>query len=88
MGRIYSEVGEGTMVCICPPRHLADELSGVETPAPKIVPKAENGQTILVVEDEPALRMLLVDVMTDLGYTTLEAEDSAAGLQILLSAVP
>lgn len=86
--RIYSEVGDGTMVCVYLPRHLAVELSEPETSAPKAVPRATNGQTILVVEDEPVLRMLIVDVMTDLGYTTLEAEDSAAGLQILLSAAP
>ena len=86
--RIYSEVGDGTMVCVYLPRHLADELSEPETPAPKAVPRATNGQTILVVEDEPVLRMLVVDVMTDLGYTTLEAEDSASGLQILQSAAP
>ena len=32
--------------------------------------------------------MLMVERMTDLGYIALEAEDSAAGLQILQSAVP
>ena len=84
--RIYSEIGEGTMVCIYLPRHLTDELVEPEQPAPKRVPQAEVGKTVLVVEDEPVLRMLMVEMMTDLGYTTLEAEDSAAGLQMLQSA--
>lgn len=85
--RIYSEVGDGTMVCIYLPRHLADEISQPE-PMPEFVAKAVAGETILVVEDEPALRMLLVDMMTDLGSTTLEAGDSVSGLQILRSAAP
>ncbi len=83
--RIYSEVGDGTMVCIYLPRHLAQEAFAFEAPAPVEMPTAVAGQTILVVEDEPALRMLVVDMMTDLGYATLEAQDSTAGLQILQS---
>ena len=83
--RIYSEIGDGTMVCIYLPRHLADEQSAPEQSAPISVPKAKDGQTVLVVEDEPVLRMLMVDQLTDLGYTTLEAGDSASGLQILQS---
>ena len=86
--RIYSEIGDGTMICIYLPRHLANEESAPERPAPEPVPKAKAGQTVRVVEDEPVLRMLMVERMTDLGYIALEAEDSAAGLQILQSAVP
>ena len=83
--RIYSEGGDGTMVCIYLPRHLAEEASEPEQPRPVAAPEAPAGQTILIVEDEPALRMLIVDVMTELGYATLEAEDSAVGLKILQS---
>ena len=86
--RIYSEIGSGTMVCIYLPRHLADEISEPEQLAPIPVPMATEGKTILIVEDEPVLRMLMVDRMADLGYSTLEAEDSASGLKILLSSAP
>lgn len=86
--RIYSEVGDGTMVCIYLPRHLADEAIKLEHAVPVLAQEALAGHTILIVEDEPALRMLVVDMMTELGYTTFEAEDSAAGLKILQSATP
>ena len=83
--RIYSEVGGGTMVCVYLPRHLAQELSEQKHSPPMPAPKAAGEHTVLVVEDEPVLRMLIVDVMTELGYATLEAEDSASGLKILQS---
>jgi CheY-like chemotaxis protein len=86
--RIYSEVGGGTMVCVYLPRHLAQESSEQEQRPPMPAPKAAAEHTVLVVEDEPVLRMLIVDVMTELGYATLEAEDSASGLKILQSAAP
>jgi PAS domain S-box-containing protein len=82
---IYSEVGEGTMVCIYLPRHFgeaeaAEGESGVEQQ-----PRAEAGETVLVVDDEPTVRMLVSEVLTDLGYTAIEAADGAAGLKILNS---
>jgi len=40
---------------------------------------------VLVVDDEPTVRMLVVDILADLGYTALEAADSVAGLRILQS---
>ncbi len=43
---------------------------------------AERG-TILVVEDEPILRMVLSDHLADLGYRTIEAEDGNAALPVL-----
>ena len=43
------------------------------------------GETVLVVDDEPAVRMLVADVLSDLGYVSVEAADGAAGLKILQS---
>ena len=40
---------------------------------------------ILVVDDEPSVRRLVVDVLTDMGYATVEAADGAAGLKVLQS---
>ncbi|WPB58412.1 PAS domain S-box protein [Xylophilus sp. GOD-11R] len=85
--RIYSEVGQGTTVSLYMPRHhgevgadaAARELVG---PAP-----AAPGETVLVVDDEPSVRMLVVEVLDDLGYRAIEAADSAAGLKILRSNV-
>ncbi len=48
---------------------------------------AERG-TILVVEDEPILRMVLSDHLADLGYETIEAENGSAALPVLESEAP
>jgi len=40
---------------------------------------------VLVVDDEPTVRMLVTDVLEELGYTALEAADSVEGLKILRS---
>jgi CheY-like chemotaxis protein len=40
---------------------------------------------VLVVDDEPTVRMLVAEVLEDLGYTALEAGDGAAGLAVLRS---
>ena len=45
---------------------------------------AENGRkTILVIEDERMVQMLVVDILNDLGYSTLEAKDANTALPIL-----
>jgi CheY-like chemotaxis protein len=55
-------------------------------PTPRIeAPRAEAGETVLVVEDEPVIRDLIVEVLQDLGYHALEAEDGPAGMKILNS---
>lgn len=48
-------------------------------------PSAASGKTVLVVDDEPTVRMLVVEVLEELGYTALEAADGEAGLRILRS---
>jgi signal transduction histidine kinase len=85
--RIESEVGRGTTVCLYLPRHEGDAdeenpLSGLTQ-----APRAEQGETVLVVDDEPTVRMLVTEVLDDLGYTAIEAADSIAGLQVLQSDV-
>lgn len=82
--RIYSEVGQGTMVCLYLPRHLGDEEVEVAHEAIGMAPiKAD--KTVLVVDDEPTVRMLVVDTLAELGYDCLEAPDGATGLRILQS---
>ena len=41
---------------------------------------AQRGETVLVIEDEDSVRELVVEVLNDLGYRTLEAADGPAGL--------
>ena len=85
--RIYSEVGKGTMVCLYLPRHLGEAEVAVLAPELADAPRAEDGQTVLVVDDEPTVRMLVTEVLEDLGYRAIEAGDGAAGLLVLQSDV-
>ncbi len=82
--RIYSEVGEGTTVCVYLPRHYGDADEAELPPVP--APNARgSGETVLIVDDEPTVRMLVTDVLAELGYDAIEAHDSISGLKILQS---
>ncbi len=84
--RIYSEVGEGTTIKLYLPRYYgeaedAEENHGELTDAHR----AEAGEVVLVVEDESAVRDLVVDVLEELGYRAVEAVDGPSGLKLLQS---
>ena len=81
--RIYSEVGEGTTMCLYLPRHadeasLADEIERQTAFRP-----SGEGEVVLVIDDEPTVRMLIAEVLADLGYAVIEAPDGPAGLKVL-----
>jgi PAS domain S-box-containing protein len=83
--RIYSEVGEGTTMRLYLPRH-GDAAEGEQVQAGLIAaPRAGQGETVLVVDDEPTVRMLVAEVLEEFGYTAIEAVDGAAGLRVLQS---
>ena len=84
--RIYSEPGRGTTVCIYLPRSHGDtqEFRIVDDAA---LPDGKTGETILVVDDETAIRRLIEEVLDDLAYTVIGAGDGAAGLKIVQSGV-
>jgi signal transduction histidine kinase len=80
---IYSEVGEGTTVKIYLPHH-----HGKEEPADVRVRTDGNTQslgaeTILVVEDDEALRHYTVELLSDLGYSVLAAANGASALEMI-----
>ena len=85
--RIYSEVGSGTTVCIYLPRHYGDVESDDTGEKTVHLSRSEQGETVLIVDDEPTMRMVVTDILEELGYTALEAGDSAAGLKVLQSDV-
>jgi PAS domain S-box-containing protein len=84
---ISSEVGQGTTVCLYLPRHLGEAETAEWPPELVEAPRAEDGQTVLVVDDEPTVRMLVTEVLEELGYQAIKAEDGVAGLQVLQSDV-
>ena len=85
--RIYSEVGEGTTVCIYLPRHSSEIAEEVLAPRLSELPPSGRAATVLIVDDEPTVRMLLTEIVEDLGYTAINAGDSVAGLKLLQSDV-
>ena len=83
--RIYSEPGQGAMVCLYLPRHHGEKAGFEALTTPAAAPRARVGETVLVVDDEATVRMLVAEVLDDLGYATLEAADGPAGLEVLQS---
>jgi signal transduction histidine kinase len=81
--RIYSEQGKGTTVCLYLPRFVGTEDALYATSAQPLDQGA--GETVLVVDDESAIRMIIVEILQDNGYTALEAPDGANALRILES---
>ncbi len=80
--KIYSEVGAGSTVKIYLPRLLApDQVS--EGQSPVVTVPSGNGETILVVEDEPEVRSFAVEALRELQYRVLEAPDGARALRLL-----
>ena len=85
--RIYSELGQGTTVKIYLPRHVGkSEEKRLDAEAAEL-PRAGEGETVLVVDDEPTIRMLIGDTLSELGYRAIEVADAASGLKILESDV-
>ena len=80
--RVYSEVDQGTTLCLYLPRHHKGEDRSAEE-ARAEAPRAEAGETVLVVDDEPTVRMLVTEVLQELGYTAVEAADGPEGLRLL-----
>lgn len=83
--RIYSEVGQGTNVCLYLPRHVGNLLALEVARDLSDAPRAEIGESVLVVDDEPTVRMLVAEVLGELGYAAIEAADGAAGIKVLQS---
>ncbi|KQW96998.1 hypothetical protein ASC94_09330 [Massilia sp. Root418] len=78
--KIYSEPGEGTSVKIYLPRSLTDEtqeLPGLSGPA------VGGDETVLVVEDDPGVRAVVLDMLGGLGYRVLQAENGEQALTVL-----
>jgi PAS domain S-box-containing protein len=79
---LFSEPGQGTTVKMYLPRHASEEA-----PADREVPKAAalpaQGETVLLVEDEPLVRMYGSEALAELGYRVLEASDGHEALLVL-----
>ncbi|SFW29712.1 MULTISPECIES: response regulator [Pseudomonas] len=81
---IDSEVDKGTTVNLYLPRFRGEEVH-----EPQVItqhaPHARDGETVLIVEDDPAVRVLVSAVLSELGYAFVEAADANGAVPILQS---
>jgi signal transduction histidine kinase/ActR/RegA family two-component response regulator len=85
--RIYSELGDGTTMCLYLPRYYSKGAEQSPVADTRTAARAQHGQTVLVVDDEPSVRMLVTDVLEELGFDVIEAGDGPSGLKVLQSDV-
>ena len=80
--RIYSEVGRGTTVRLYLPcfRGEVERTPEQEASAPRGA-----GETVMIVEDDPSVRMVMLEVLGELGYGAIEAVDAPSAIPILQS---
>jgi CheY-like chemotaxis protein len=69
---------------LVPPR-FAGKADDIGAPEVASTSNSGHGETVLVIDDEPTVRMLMVEVLEEAGYIVLEAQDGPAGLKILRS---
>jgi PAS domain S-box-containing protein len=84
--RIESEEGHGTKVNLYLRRALTGEAA-VES-ASLASPQPGQGETILVVEDDATVRLLMTEVLKTLGYRYLEAAEAQTAIPLLASDTP
>ena len=82
--RIDSRVGQGTTVNLYLPRHGLNQQALADNSEDDALVKGE-GETVLVVEDDSAVRLIVLDELNELGYRTLEAVDGQTAIPILQS---
>ena len=82
--RIDSELGEGSTISLYLPRHRGALAAPSAVEERSETPQG-SGETVLVVEDDPSVRLLIGEVLRELGYACLEAGDGQAALSLIVS---
>jgi PAS domain S-box-containing protein len=83
--RIESVVDHGTTIFLFLPRHHELENASDQSAERSGSVEAMDGETVLIVDDEPSVRMLITEVLAELGYTAIEAADGTSALRVLQS---
>jgi hypothetical protein len=79
---IDSKPGQGTSVRLYLPRHRSGAVAGPASSG-TTAERSATGETVLVVEDEPVVRAVILEMLDEQGYQTLEAVDGPSGLRML-----
>jgi CheY-like chemotaxis protein len=82
---VESTVGKGTSIEICLPRYEGALLDEARVGREGATRRPSSDEVVLVVEDEGIVRLLVVEVLKELGYYALEAENADSALRILQS---
>jgi CheY-like chemotaxis protein len=82
----YSEPGVGTTIRLYLPRAIASDVQVAVVPRNTEPTPVGGGETILVVEDNDALRGVVTQQLEELGYRVLEASSATAALALLAEA--
>lgn len=83
--RIESALGLGTTIHLFLPRHQEVAKRSDDKADFSPAPRANAGETVLIVDDEASVRMLVTEALADLGYTAIESADGTSALAILRS---
>ena len=86
--KIYSELGHGTSVKLYLPKVIGAVALDADTLSDPNEAASGGRETVLVVEDDAAVRTAAVSILQNLGYRVLEAEDGKAALAILRQSQP
>jgi PAS domain S-box-containing protein len=81
---IDSKLGQGTSFRLYLPRHRGD-AAVAQAAIARTADHAATGETVLVVEDDAVVRGVILEMLTEQGYRTLQAADGPSGLQLLRS---
>ncbi len=83
--KLYTELGHGTTFKIYLPRtRQPDEFSD----SVSLTPIAGGSETVLVVEDDETVRAAACDMLAEMGYTILQANNPDSALAVLRSGAP
>ena len=81
--KLHSQVGHGTRICLLLPAHQGPHEMPTPT-RPPVVTKS-SGETVLLVDDDLGVRLVIEETLLDLGYEVIMAEDGVEGLALLRS---
>jgi len=83
--KVESEVGRGTSIEVCLPRYCGELEAQSIIEVNRRDRRTGSDEVVLVVEDESMVRLLVVEVLQELGYHALEAQNGASAQRILQS---
>jgi len=79
--KLVTGEGQGAAVTIYLP--ISTQATAKVEKPPEEAPRAMDGATVLVVDDDPDVRRFIVDLLADSGYTVSSAEDGLSGVRTL-----